>query len=135
MHKIFASVPALLLALGVAAPSLAQQLNVSGVWEADSGESRYKLEMCGQDGTQLCADLIWIRPDVTNDRNSKYIGTKVVDHAQLVKADPLTWRGKISVYGHSITGNVVLVDPKRFVVKGCALLIICIEEGAHKISD
>lgn len=135
MRKIFIPFLALMIASGAVAPALAQQLNVSGIWEADSGESRYKLELCGQDGTQLCADLIWIRPDVTNDRNSKYIGTKVVDHAQLVKTDPLTWRGKISVYGHSITGNVTLVNPERFVVKGCALLIICVEEGAHKISD
>lgn len=111
----------------------AEDLDLSGQWQADNGESRYELNLCG-DGTQLCADLVWIRPQDINDRNKQYIGKRVVDEARLVSNNPLKWRGKINVYGNQIDGTVTMETDDRFIVKGCALLVFCVEMGANRMT-
>lgn len=107
-------------------------VNLGGVWQADNGESRYALELCG-DGTQLCAKLTWIQPNKINDRNKQYIDQLVVDHANLVQKDPMTWAGDINVYGNKVSGRVTLVNSDRFTVRGCAFFIFCEETGANRV--
>jgi len=109
---------------------------LSGLWQADNGESRYKLEWCGPDGTALCATLVWIEPDKINDRNKQYLNTLVVDQARLASTKPLSWKGKINVYGNELDGVVTLVDDNnRFTVHGCAFIIICVDDGANKMAQ
>ncbi len=52
MRAILAS----LFALIAVAPTLASPV---GVWEIEMRDSRYDVTLCG-DGTQLCAELIWL---------------------------------------------------------------------------
>lgn len=114
-----------------ATTALAQEVDLSGVWEADNGESRYTLELCGT-GTQLCALLTWIREDVQNDKNRAYINKLVVDKARLSGRTPPKWRGKINIYGNVVDGSVTLVNKDRFVVRGC-VFIFCEETGANRV--
>ena len=116
----------------VALPAIAEPINPTGLWEADDGESRYEVSLCG-DGTQLCAKLIWIRPDVTNERNSVYIDTYVVNGAK--RKTDREWRGNISLYGHTVSGNVQAYSQNKLVVRGCALLVICIRKGLTRIAS
>lgn len=134
--KLKALILGAMLAVGALGfvPAHAAELDLSGVWEADNGESRYSLELCG-DGTQLCALLTWIRDDVQNDRNRAYINKFVVDKARLAGTSPFRWKGKINIYGTKVDGTVTLINDNRFVVKGCAFLLFCEETGAHRVSD
>lgn len=115
-----------------AAPAFAEPYDPTGIWEATDGESRYDVTLCG-DGTQLCAKLIWIRPDVTNDRNRQYLGTWVVNQANRVS--DTEWQGTISLYGLSVGGSVSKVGDERLRVRGCALFVICENKVAVKIAD
>ncbi len=112
-------------------PVFAELIDITGIWEADDGESRYEVTFCG-DGTQLCAKLIWIRPDVTNDRNRVYLNTYVVNKAK--KYSNREWRGKIFVYGVTVSGNLQAFSEDRIMVRGCALLVICVRQGLTRIA-
>lgn len=112
-----------------------QIIDLSGVWQADNGESRYALEWCGDNGTDLCATLTWIEPDKINDRNKVYLNTMVVDHARLVRKKPLTWQGKLHVYGMTVDGRVTLVDGNKMVARGCALLVFCVDSVAYRLPN
>jgi len=136
MHKSLLkwAIAASLMALSGVPSGSAQEIDLGGVWEADNGESRYELEFCGN-GRQLCATLTWIRPDVISDRNRPYIGSYVVKEARLAWTDPPTWKGKINIYGNEVNGQVVLVQPDRFEVQGCALIFFCETTGANRVAD
>ena len=115
-----------------AAPLSASPYDPTGHWEATDGERRYEVSLCG-DGKKLCAELTWIRPDVTNDRNRVYINTLVVDHAP--QHSEREWRGQINLYGHSVSGVVRMLSPDVIRVRGCALLIICEMKNLVRIAD
>lgn len=104
------------------APVIAGQFDPTGLWESEDKESRYELSLCG-DGTQLCAKLVWIRPDVTTARNMVYINTYVVNQAK--KKTEREWRGNISLYGMSVSGRVKVLSMDQMLVLGCALLVLC----------
>ncbi len=112
-------------------PVFAEPIDPTGLWQADNGESRYEVSLCG-DGTQLCAKLVWIQPDKINKSNKAYIGTYVVNGAK--RASDREWRGNISVYGVSVSGNVQAFSKNRLMVRGCALIIICIREGLTRMA-
>jgi len=135
MNKVISAafLSAALAVFGFGGASIAaEELSLDGVWEADNGESRYSLALCG-DGTQLCALLTWIREDVQNERNRPYINQFVVDKARLAGTNPLKWKGKINIYGMKVDGSVTLVNDSRFVVKGCAFAFFCEETGANRV--
>lgn len=117
------------------APAAAQQLqplvNPEGQWEADNGESRYDVTLCG-DGTQFCAELVWIKPEEINERNSQYLNEYVVFEAQLVR--PAEWRGTINIYGTDYGGSVRILAQDRMVVTGC-ILILCESYNLIRIGD
>jgi len=110
------------------------QYSPAGIWQADDGESRYKVSLCG-DGTQICAQLIWIQPDKVNDRNIQYLNKYVIYEG--VRAYPAEWRGNIDIYGVSVGGSVKIINQDRLKVTGCAYGFFCqgfelgrIEQGA-----
>lgn len=121
----------LALAMGVA-PALAEPFDPTGIWEASDGESRYDVSLCG-DGTQLCGKLIWIRPDVINERNKSYIDTYIVNGARRVS--DREWRGTISLYGVNVAGSVTRLGADLMQVRGCALVIICERQIVSRIAD
>lgn len=112
-------------------PVMAAPFDPSGYWEAVSGESRYKITLCG-DGTQLCAELIWIRPDVKDARNSAYLNTYVVEAAR--RHSDREWRGKVNIFGFIVDGNVQRLNDSAMQVRGC-LLIICEKQQMVRIPD
>ncbi len=92
-----------------------------GMWEADNKESRYQVTLCG-DGTQLCAELVWIRPRDINRRNKPYINTYVVYEA--VRARPAEWKGDINIYGTKYGGSVKIINQNKLLLTGC-IFILC----------
>jgi len=119
------------LIMGVTPLLANKNIDPSGIWQAEDGESRYEVTLCG-DGSQLCAKLIWIRADVTNDRNKVYIDTYVVNGAK--RYSFREWRGNISLYGHTVYGNVQSFGKNRLKVKGCALIVICINKNLMRMA-
>ncbi len=92
-----------------------------GVWEADNKESRYQVTLCG-DGTQLCAELVWIRPRDINRRNKPYLNTFVVYEA--VRARPAEWKGDINIYGTTYGGSVKIINQNKLLLTGC-IFVLC----------
>ncbi len=92
-----------------------------GQWEADNKESRYDVTLCG-DGTQLCAELVWIRPRDINRRNKQFLNTYVVYEA--VRSRPAEWRGDIMVYGTTYGGSVRIINQNKLLLTGC-IFILC----------
>lgn len=105
-----------------AAPIYAASYDPHGAWEADNEETRYDITLCG-DGTQLCAVLTWIRPDLRDDRNGAYLNKHVINGARL--ANPNEWRGDIDIFGNKVSGNIRMLSDKVMRVRGCAFLILC----------
>lgn len=93
-----------------------------GLWQADDGDSRYEVSLCG-DGTQLCAKLVWINPDKVNSRNVQYLDEYVIYRGK--RANPAEWRGQINIYGVKIGGSVKILGTNRLKVTGCAFAFFC----------
>lgn len=107
------------LALGLfAAPAFAQDLSPVGTWQSTTGESRYKVSLCG-DGTQLCAKLTWLRSDARTEENLQYLNKFVVRGAQAIKDN--TWKGAVTYNGETVSGSVTLVSDELMQLKGCKL--------------
>lgn len=106
------------LAFGlIAVPALANTLpSPAGTWQITSGESRYKVEMCG-DGTALCATLVWLREDVRTPENLAYLNKMVVVEAR--QARPLKWEGEVTHEGKTYRGNITLIDGNTLRMAGC----------------
>ncbi len=104
----------------------------TGLWQADDGESRYEVSLCG-DGSQLCAKLVWIQPDKIKRANKVYIDTYVVN--KIKRHSNREWRGNISLYGHTVSGSVKAMHQDRLKVNGCALIVICISQGLNRMAS
>ncbi|MDB5588295.1 MAG: hypothetical protein JWP26_3265 [Devosia sp.] len=110
---------ALLLALGLVAPVAAQVLSPVGTWQTTTGESRYKVSLCG-DGTQLCAKLTWLRADARTPENLALLNKPVVQNAKSI--DENKWRGMVKYDGHEVLGSVTLVNANEMKLSGCQLV-------------
>ena len=110
---------ALLLALGMVAPVAAQDLSPVGTWQTTTGESRYKVSLCG-DGTQLCAKLTWLRADARTPENLALLNKLVVQNARSI--DENKWRGMVKYDGHEVSGSVTLVNANQMKLSGCQLV-------------
>lgn len=131
--NFFKKVLSVALVLGLSlGPVMAEPFNPTGMWEASDGESRYDVSLCG-DGTQLCAKLVWIRPDVTNERNSVYLNTYVVEGAK--RMDNRQWRGMIQLYGVRVAGSVTRKAPDVLQVRGCAFIVLCEHKLLRRMND
>src|SRR5215217_680480 len=112
-----------LLALA-ATPAMAQSLSSPvGVWEIEMRDSRYRVEMCGNDGTQLCATLIWLGNGADSPDNLPYLNTLLIDHAPQV--GPNRWKGDLHIYGQSAAGKIEQISDNQITLEGCAFVVIC----------
>ncbi|WDR04020.1 DUF2147 domain-containing protein [Devosia algicola] len=112
--------------MGIAMASLpvtAQTLNPEGRWEIESRDSRYDVKLCGDDGTRLCATLVWLGNGGDSPENRPYLNTMILDTIPLVGS--AKWRGTLSLYGHQARGTVTMVGPDQMSLRGCFLGIIC----------
>lgn len=118
MHSI-KSLAVAVLALGLAAsPALARDLSPVGTWQSSDGETRVAVTMCG-DGTQLCAELTWLRDDQRTPQNLRLLNANVVDGARPVAEN--AWKGRVRFNGQSATGTIELVSNQVIEVSGCKL--------------
>ena len=108
------------LALALAAPVVAaDNLNPVGNWRTTTGESRYKVSLCG-DGTQLCAKLIWLREDARTPENMKLLNSYVVQGAREVREN--NWTGTVKYDGQTVDGSVTMVSRNQMQFSGCKLI-------------
>lgn len=110
---------ALVLGLALAAPALASP---EGVWEIEMRDSRYDVTLCG-DGTQLCAELIWLGNGADSPENLPYMNTLLIDHAGQTR--PNQWKGELHIYGQSAAGTITQVSADQITLEGCVAFVIC----------
>ncbi|SMQ70458.1 Uncharacterized conserved protein, DUF2147 family [Devosia lucknowensis] len=93
-----------------------------GMWEIEMRDSRYDVQLCG-DGTQLCAELVWLGNGADNAENLPYMNTLLIDHARQTR--PNQWKGELHIYGQKAAGTITQVSADQITLKGCVALVIC----------
>ena len=116
MNKLIQTVSAACVLLGLAAtPAFAGQ-SPAGTWQTTSGESRFEVTLCG-DGTQVCAQLVWLRDDARTSENLQYLNQYVLIGAK--RAVENKWRGQAEYLGEVVKGTLTLVDGDTMTINGC----------------
>ncbi|MDR3475290.1 MAG: DUF2147 domain-containing protein [Devosia sp.] len=113
------SAAAFAIALSVApaiANSTVKPLSPVGAWELASGESKFKVTLCG-DGTQLCAQLTWLRDDARSPDNMSLLNKYVLMNARMALTNK--WRGEAQYMGETVKGTITMVDPDTMTLDGC----------------
>jgi uncharacterized protein (DUF2147 family) len=113
---VFATITATLMTAALAVPVYAAGPSPVGTWQSTTGESRYKVTLCG-DGTQLCARLTWLRQDARTPQNLQYLGKTVVNRA--VPIAPNKWNGSVAYDGDMLKGSVIMVSANQLKLSGC----------------
>ncbi|MBF0680615.1 MAG: DUF2147 domain-containing protein [Devosia sp.] len=111
--------------LGIAFAALASlpaMASPAGIWEIEMRDSRYKVEMCG-DGSQFCAELIWLGNGADNAENLPYMNTMLIDHASQTR--PNQWKGELNIYGQKAAGTITQVSADQITLKGCVAFVLC----------
>lgn len=131
IHVVIMTIAMLLIPANVGAQgNFYQQFDPTGLWEADAGDSRFDVTLCG-DGTQICAKLVWIKPSEVNTRNINYLDKYVIFEGK--RATPSEWRGQIDIYGTRVGGSVKIAGQDKIQVVGCAFLVLCQGFGLNRV--
>ncbi|KKB10143.1 hypothetical protein VE26_10270 [Devosia chinhatensis] len=93
-----------------------------GVWEIESRDSRYDVTFCG-DGTQLCAELIWLGNGADNPTNMPYLNTLLIEGA--MPTDTGRWEGKLHLFGQTADGTITQVSADQMTLRGCVAVVLC----------
>jgi uncharacterized protein (DUF2147 family) len=101
----------------IAAPALAGSASPVGSWEVTSGEARYRVTTCGDNG-ELCAKLIWLRDDKRTEENLAVLNKYVVRGAEQV--DSNSWAGNLVFDGKAYEGQMTLKSTNYMTLKGCS---------------
>jgi hypothetical protein len=121
MTRITSILAAAAVALSVVTPTLASAPTMSpiGSWQLSTGESRFKVAMCGSNG-EICAKLVWLRDDARTADNLRYLNTYVVTGAVPTRAN--RWSGTLSYDGERVGGSMTMLDRNTMRVTGCKLI-------------
>lgn len=119
MRKLIDAVAALVMLAGTV---VAAHANPAGVWELDSRDTRFQIEVCG-DGTQLCGTLVWLSDADYNDQYLPYLNQPVA--TRINSSGPNRWKGAMQLFGRSITGTITQHSEDVMSLKGCAFLVVC----------
>lgn len=108
-----------LAAIFVAGVSVAYagELNPTGQWQVSTGESRYRISLCG-DGHELCAKLTWLRDDAKTDDNLALLNRYVVQQAK--PDDPNTWVGTMQYDGATYEATATLLSRDAMELRSCS---------------
>ena len=109
----------LVLALTVVpavANSTVKPLSPVGAWQLATGESKFQVSLCG-DGTQLCAQLVWLRDDAKTPDTLPLLNHYVVMNAKLALTNK--WRGEARYQGETVKGTITMVDANTMTLDGC----------------
>ena len=118
MTRLRLSIAAILLAALTGGPALAADFSPEGLWEVSTGESRYRVSYCGEDGTLLCAKLTWLRADMRDAENAALVNSNVVEGARPVSENQ--WSGEVVYEGRSYSGTVTLISANSMRLHSCA---------------
>ncbi|MGN6099736.1 MAG: DUF2147 domain-containing protein, partial [Devosia sp.] len=100
----------------VLANSTVKPLSPVGSWALSSGESKFKVTLCG-DGTQLCAQLIWLSESARTPENVKLLNKYVLMNARMALTNK--WRGEARYQGETVKGTITMVDADTMTLNGC----------------
>ena len=116
MHLATKLAAAVLATICATAPVYAVAADPTGTWQTTTGESRYKVSLCG-DGTQLCAKLVWLRDDAKTDENLAYLNRFVVKGA--APASDNKWKGQVNYAGDTFAGTLTMTGSDSLKLNGC----------------
>ena len=119
MKRLARLATGLALVLAAIAPANASP---AGMWEIEMRDSRYDVTLCG-DGTQLCAELVWLGNGADNAENLPYLNTLLIDHARQTRSNQ--WKGELHIYGQRAAGTITQVSADQITLKGCVAFVIC----------
>jgi uncharacterized protein (DUF2147 family) len=103
----------------MAFPALASP---AGVWELETRDTRFALELCG-DGTQLCGKLVWLSDAQYNQKYLPYLNQPMAD--RLSSSGPNRWKGDMQLFGHKMSGTITQRSENQMTLQGCAFLVVC----------
>ncbi len=130
MHALKKALTAILAIPMLVSPAFA--LSPEGKWEIEMRDSRYDVTLCG-DGTQLCAELVWLGNGADSPENLPYLNTMLIDHAKQVAPDQ--WKGELSIYGQKAAGTITQDSENSITVEGCVLFVICKSYRMYRYAD
>lgn len=119
MRNVVGAMAGLLLLAGSAGAAVASP---AGLWELETRDTRFQLELCG-DGTQLCGMLAWLSDADYNEQYRPYLNTPMAD--RIAPAGPNRWKGAMRLFGQSITGTITQQSEDVMTLQGCAFLVVC----------
>lgn len=114
----------LAMAAAMAAPSMAQGVDVTGLWRPDKS-SDWDVTRCGDDGSKLCIKVVGLRDHMDSDKNRPYLNSMILDHAKPVGKN--RWKGKLTLFGQTGDATVTLRSANDLNIKVCAYVVICKE--------
>ncbi len=129
MLKRFRIAGSALLA-GMVLSAVAAQASPVGLWEIEMGDSRYDVRMCG-DGSQLCAELVWLGNGADNPTNLPYLNTLLIDRATPAGAGE--WRGILHLFGQTADGTITQVSDDQITLRGCVAFVLCKSYQMYRI--
>lgn len=121
MRSTFAATLLAIAAMGAA--STAHGFDPTGLWEPDNRESRYEISWCAEATDQLCARLVWIREDVQDARNMRFLNQYMFRNARHTQPD--VWRGTVHYQGLSAGGTLTQTAENAIRVEACFLFVVC----------
>lgn len=124
MKQLTGTMLALAMSAAMTAPSLAEDVDVTGLWRPD-GNSDYQMTLCGKDSSALCIKLMALRGKMDTDKNRPYLNTYLVEEAK--PSGKGRWKGKLSLFGQTGDATVSLLGANSMNVKVCAYIVVCKE--------
>lgn len=116
LFRLFAAASALTV---MALPAFASP---AGVWELETRDTRFALEMCG-DGTQVCGKLVWLSDADYNKQYLPYLDQPMAD--RLVPSGQNRWKGEMQLFGYKMAGTLTQRSANQMTLQGCAFLVVC----------
>ncbi len=112
----------ILVASTLAAMAFPALASPAGVWELETRDTRFALELCG-DGTQLCGKLVWLSDAQYNQKYLPYLNQPMAD--RLRSSGPNRWKGDMQLFGHKMSGTITQRSEDQMTLQGCAFLVVC----------
>ncbi len=113
---MFKLLSAVLAALIVASPAMADPASPEGNWSRGDGKARVVIQSCGSD---LCAINTWIRPGVTDE----HVGDRLV---MTVAAKGGKWTGQAYDPQRKLSYRLTItVSGDSMTTSGCVFGVLC----------
>jgi uncharacterized protein (DUF2147 family) len=122
MNSFWKAGLALAMAGTMAAPNVAQGMDLAGKWRPDKN-SDFEMSLCGKDNAHLCIKVVALRGKMDSDKNRPYLNTFLIDRAK--PSGQGRWKGKLSLFGQHGDATLTLTSANTMDVKACAYIVVC----------